>query len=420
MVHAVLWWMDRHPVPRALWGDEKTYLASAIQLLAGDPGWWPEPLWPPLYPQFIAGLIWCGNSLAAVVAVQIFLLVVTAALIFDLVRRFTSSRPAGVIAACCVLGYPPLAAFSHYLWPETLHLFLFVTLIWILAARAERWAWAAGAGVVLGLALLTKSLLLPFVPILVIASVWGARPFRAVATVLLVAGFSAATMAPTMVAYNRHSGTPAVGNSAVFNLWVGLNDVGRESFVNDIVWPEYQAWVASSDNPANRDRVLRRRVLDLLRERGLGPVLRDQLAKQYFRLFDAGCYLTDQLPGGAAGGRDGAGYVGASPAVGKIVAAVAVGSILLLYAAAPVGLMLGPCRKGGWVRVLVLFLIYNLALFFWLHVKTRYRIQMLPAAFVGVGCLAAWLEAGTMPRPSAGRVVAAAVIVALLMWMALG
>ncbi|MEE4270503.1 MAG: glycosyltransferase family 39 protein [Thermoanaerobaculales bacterium] len=419
-MHAALWWLDRNPVPRALWGDEKTYLASAMRLLAGDPSWWPEPLWPPLYPQFIAGLIWTGHSLTAVVVVQVLLLVVSAVLIFDLVRRLTASRPAGVIAACCALGYPPLAAFCHYLWPETLHFFLLVTLIWILVARADRWTWIAGAGLVLGLALLTKSLLLPFVPVILIAAVWGSRPSRAVTTVLLMAGFALATMTPTMVAHSRHSGTPAVGNSAVFNLWVGLNDVGRESFTNDIVWPEYQAWVASSDNPANRDRVLKRRVLDLVRERGIGPVLRNQLAKQYFRLFDAGCYLTDQLPGGAASGRDGSGYVGASPAMGEVVGAVSVGSILLLYVAAPAGLMLGGCRKSRWVRVLVLFVIYNLALFFWLHVKTRYRIQMLPAAFVGVGCLAAWLEAGRIPRPSAGRVVAVVTVVAVLMWLALG
>ena len=99
---------------------------------------------------------------------------------------------------------------------------------------------------------------------------------------------------------------------------------------------------------------------------------------------------------------------------------MAVAAILLLTVAAPLGLFLGGCRRHRWVRVLLVFLAYNLALFLFLHVKTRYRIQMAPAAFVGVGCLVAWIEAGCRPRPGWWRAVAAAVVVALLLWFALG
>ena len=64
-------------------------------------------------------------------------------------------------------------------------------------------------------------------------------------------------------------------------------------------------------------------------------------------------------------------------------------------------------------------IMVNLALFLWLHVKTRYRIQMLPAGFVGVGCLAAWIEAGLQPRPTVARVAAAVGVTACLVWFAL-
>ncbi len=112
LVQVTLWWLEHHPAPRALWGDEKTYLVSAMELLGGDPGWWPEPLWPPLYPQFLAGLIWLGGgSLTGVVLVQSLLLAATAILWFDLIRRFTDSRAAGVAVAALILGYPPLVAF---------------------------------------------------------------------------------------------------------------------------------------------------------------------------------------------------------------------------------------------------------------------------------------------------------------------
>lgn len=421
ILHLTLCWLDRHPMPRVLWGDEKTYVVAALKHLAGDQGWWTEPLWPPLYPQFVAGVVRLGGgSLIGVVLVQSVLLAVTAAVLFDLTRRLADSRAAGAVAAGLVLGYPPLVAFSHYLWPEILHFFLFVVLIWILVARIRKPIWCGVAGVVLGLALLSKSLLLPFVPVLLLAAVWGTAPRTAVWTVALVSGMAVLTVSPVLVGNARRTGSPFIANSATFNLWVGLNDVGRESFLNDVVWPEFQQWKASADTNAERNRILRSRTGDLVRDRGLPAVLENQIAKQYFRLFDAGSYLTDQLPGGAACEQAGAGYLGLDRRFGQAVAAVAVASILLLYGAATTGLMVGGCRGHRWVRVLVVFLAYNLALFFWLHVKTRYRIQMLPAAFVGVGCLVAWLEAGCRPRPSAPRAAATGLVVGLLIWLALG
>jgi len=311
-------------------------------------------------------------------------------------------------------------AFTHYLWPEILHLFLFVALLWILALRADRPAWCVVAGVVLGLALLSKSLLLPFLPVVVVTAVWGRPPRQAIGAAMLVLGAAAVTVAPTAMANLRRTGAPAIANSATFNLWVGLNDVGRESFRHDVVWPEYQRWVASAEHHAARDRILRSKIRELLRERGLPAVIRSQMDKQYFRLFEAGCYLTDQLPGGAAQEVAGAGYLGVEPGLGRMVGAATVASIVMLYVASITGMTLGGCRGNRWVRALVLFIGYNLLLFFWLHVKTRYRVQMLPAAFLGTACLVAWFESGWRPRPSAARWATAFALTALLMWFAFG
>jgi len=420
VVHVSLWWLDRRPLPRVLWGDENRYLASATKLLAGDPGWWPEPLWPPLYPQFVSGVMWFGRgSLAVLVLVQGVLLAATAALLGDLTRRVTGSRAAGLAVAVLTLGYPPLAAFSHYLWPEILHLFLFSTLLWLLVARWRQAFWCAMAGVVLGLALLSKSLLMPFVPVFLLAAVWGQARKEAVPRVALMLVLTVATVTPTVLANARRTGTPMIANSAAFNLWVGLNDVGRESFRNDVVWPAYQQWEASADTYAQRDQILRERIRDLIGERGWLAALKDQFSKQYFRLFHAGCYLTDQLPGGGAQRQSGAGYIGVGPRLGRVVGSVSIAPYLLLLVAAPVGLAVGGCRRNRWVRTLVIFIAYNLLLFLWFHVKTRYRIQMMPAALVGVGCLVAWVEAGFRPRPSKLRIVGVVVVVALLFWFAI-
>jgi hypothetical protein len=50
-------------------------------------------------------------------------------------------------------------------------------------------------------------------------------------------------------------------------------------------------------------------------------------------------------------------------------------------------------RDRRWLTVLLLFLVYNLAMFFWLYVKTRFRIQMMPVFFMGAGAAIAYLEA---------------------------
>jgi len=421
LVQIVLWWLGRYPAPRTLWGDENGYLGSAVKLLAGDPGWWLEPLWPPLYSQFLAGLLWFGGgSLTTVVLVQIALLVVTAVLLGDLTRRLCGSRAAGIAVVVLTLGYPPLVAFSHYLWPEVLHLFLFSALLWLMVVRGENRIWCAVAGVALGLALLSKSLLMPFAPVLLVAMIWGSRPGQAALRVGLVLGMAVATVVPTLIANAKRTGTPMIANSGAFNIWVGLNDVGGESFRHDVVWPEYQRWEVSADTYAERDRILRSRIGEFVSDRGWFAVLGNQLSKQYFRLFHAGCYLTDQLSGGAAQRQSEAGYVGAGPMVGIVVKSTTMATILLLFVAVPAGLVLGGCRSNRWVRTLVLFLVFNLVLFLWLHVKTRYRIQMLPAAFVGVGCLVAWIETGFRPRPSTARMAATGVVVGLLVWFALG
>lgn len=420
-VNASLWWLGRWPVPRTLWGDEETYLGSAVRLLAGDPNWWPEPLWPPLYTQFLAGFLWLARgSLTGVVVVQNLLLAVTAVIFFDLTRRFTRSRSAGIAAAVLTMGYPPLVGFSHFFWPEILHLFLFAALLWLLVARWDRGAWCAVAGVVLGLALLTKSLLMPYIPILLLAAAWGTRPRQAMVRIVVVLTLAAATVAPTIAANASRTGTPMIANSGPFNLWVGLNDVGRENFSHDVVWPEYLRWKESAASFDERNRIVVTQIRDFIRERGPVAVVRAQLSKQWFRLFDAGCYLTDQLPGGAAFESGRAGYLGVPWVLGRVLAATAIGSIVMLLVLAPAGFIFGGYRTHRWVGVLLLFVAYNLILFLGLHVKTRYRIQMLPTAFIGVGCLVAWAEAGFRPRPTLARLGGAILVIAFLLWFSLG
>lgn len=426
LVHGTLWWIYYRPVPKVLWGDEATYWQSATALLSGDQGWRPEPLWPPLYPQFLAGIMAVGGpSAMCIQAVQTGLLIAAAVLLADLTRRLSGSPIAAVVAGALTVLYPPLVAFAHYLWPEVLHLFLLVALLWLLVARSERAAWCGVAGVTAGLALLTKSLLGPFTLVILLAA-FARRPLAASLVRAAIFVFAlGVTVAPTVLEQHRLTGRFMIADSSAFNLWVGLNDRARRNFDIDVVsgvWREYES---SADTFAERDRVLRERIRSHVASHSWGELVARQLGRQYFRLFDKDSYLTDQLPGGAAVERYHAGYLDAGAVVAGALRAASISSYALLLAVAPVGLFIWRYRDRRWMTVLVLFVLYNLAIFLWLHVKSRYRIQLLPVAFIGAGGAAAWcaalargeLAAVDVPR---WRWLVAATSVAVLELLAFG
>jgi hypothetical protein len=182
-----------------------------------------------------------------------------------------------------------------------------------------------------------------------------------------------------------------VADSASFNLWVGLNDHGRSNFDHDIVTRAYADYRASSPRFEERDRILKEKIRTFLSEHSVAEVLAGQLSRQYFRLLDKDSYLTDQLPGGVAVESYDAGYIRAPRDVASAIRSISFLIYGVLLAAAPIGYLVWRAWDRRWFRVLVLFLLYNLAVFFWLHVKSRYRIQLLPVLFIGTGAAAAWV-----------------------------
>ena len=154
-LQALLFAMDTWPAPRALWGDEIMYADLARRLAAREPAHI-DFLWPPAYPRFLAGLmVLGGGSFLLARCVQVALLGLSALLLRDLGLRLVGSRLAADVAAALLVLDPQVAGFAHFLWPEVLHLFLFLAALWILVARADRPPWLALLGLVLGLALLT-------------------------------------------------------------------------------------------------------------------------------------------------------------------------------------------------------------------------------------------------------------------------
>jgi hypothetical protein len=424
-LQATLFWIYYAPAPKTLWGDETMYLRVA-RAMRTDPATRIDPLWPPLYARFVAWLLPAGgSSLLALQIVQILLLVFVAVLARDLWRRLLGSGLYADLFGLGFLLYPPLVAFTHYLWAEVLHLALFASALWILVARRHRTFWMVALGVLLGLCLLTKSLLGPFLPVLLVPLLLEGRARERVLRVAVVAVFLVATVLPTVLDNRQRTGVAMIADSSRLNLWIGLNDVSRRNFVDTIVPRELSAYTSSSPEHRERNAVLSRKIAERLRERGVVAILSDQLRRQYFRLFDKDSFLTDQLPGGAVAAL-GAGYAGppAAAVLGLRGSSYALYAVLLVGAAA--GMVLCPPRRRLWLWGVLAFLAYNLAIFLFLHVKTRYRVPLLPFlwlyALLALERLVAWRRADPAAEavPGPGQRVVAALVAAAVLFLAFG
>lgn len=419
-VHGGLLWIYHEPAPKRLWGDQERYLRQATELREGaqvDN----DPLWPTLYPRFVCGVLAVtGGSILALQLIQTLLLLLTSLLLHDLARRAGAPAGAALAAALLMLLYPPLAAFAHYLWPEVLHLALAACAVSILVRHPTSWPWLVLFGIVVGLALLTKYLLWPFVPLMLVPILLArdrrGGAWRAV-MVLIVIGL---TVAPTLVTARARNGVTGVVASARFNLWVGLNERSRQTFVDPIVDREYDRWKRSEASCSERAERLSRETRKLLRERGLRSVLLAQLGRQYFRLLDKDSFLTDQLPGGVLAHRE-VGY----RQTPRWLAAGLRGLSYTLYTAmliaAPLGLVLYRPRRSRWLWLVAAFLVYSGLLFLLVHVKTRYRVQLLPllCLFAGMGFhgLAAWRAGGAFAKQGhrLGAWIAALILAGMLL-----
>lgn len=431
-LHASLWWISYHPEPRGLTGDEIMYWRGASQLAAGLE-WHPEPLWPPFYATFLGWISAAtGGSRVWVAVVQSVMLFGVALLVRDLCRRLTGSQVAAAVAGVWVVAYPPLVAFVHYLWPEVFHMLLLLGALAIFVRCPDRPLWLAAGGASLGLALSSKGILGLFFPVLLWPLARAGTPRQRLGRPAVVLAAMALVIAPTACSNHVRSTGVVISSSGAFNLWVGLNNRARKSFVDKVVDAEWRAYKASAPTFRERREILERKIAGLVRERGVPALVWGQLGRQYFRLLDKDSLLTEQLPGGALcnprrGYRRPPGWL----AMGLRASSYGLYAVLLVSAV--VGLAVRPPRGQRWLWVGLAFLGYNLAILLLLHVKSRYRIQMLPFLFLYSGCAVAWAGARLGWSPGEARLwdgsggrrgpwlaLAVSLAVALVLFLAFG
>lgn len=152
--------------PTPLAGDELDYFWRAAERLQGV-----EPqdlgLRPPAMEFFYAPLMQVfGVSPAAPRLANVVLSVATLFPLHALGRALGGDRT-GLAAAAIAAVYPNFVAFSHYLWSETLYVFLTITALALVARAVERRSPArlATAGLLFGLSALTRVVGLGLAPL---------------------------------------------------------------------------------------------------------------------------------------------------------------------------------------------------------------------------------------------------------------
>jgi 4-amino-4-deoxy-L-arabinose transferase-like glycosyltransferase len=178
----------------------------------------PTALRPPLYPVLLAGVYAVGGGWTAGRLLAALLGVAVVAFIYIVAKRLWDERVAGIAGAIAAV-FPPLVLYSATLLTEPLFVLLVLTtlLATLEYRREERLRWAIAAGVLCGLAALTRANGI----LLVVAAglgVWTMRPrFSRAALVppLVVALAALAALIPWMIR-----------NTIAFDRFIGISTQG--------------------------------------------------------------------------------------------------------------------------------------------------------------------------------------------------
>ncbi|UCE85856.1 MAG: glycosyltransferase family 39 protein [Deltaproteobacteria bacterium] len=183
--------------------------------------------WAPGYEALLAAVFRLfGPDPNAARIVQVVLGTATVGGVYGLARRAGGMR-AGRLAGLLAATYPSLVAYVQYLYSETLFMFLLVAAVYTLhrsdggPTRSEQVA----AGVLLGLAALTRAVVVYFLPLWLVVALARRRPQEARAAALVLA-VALAVIAPWSVRNAFHHGgfllvDPTLGRTA----YLAFNDV---------------------------------------------------------------------------------------------------------------------------------------------------------------------------------------------------
>lgn len=354
---------------------------------------------PPLYLYFLGASLAASGSLVAVKCLQ----ALASALLVPavgLLGRGAFGERAGVVAAGLAAFYPELVWFASHFWAET----LFTVLLWwglerLVAADARGSARvAAAAGLLWGLAVLTRETVLYFVPLAAMWLLWRRAGGLARAS-LFVAASLVVVLPWTLRNYLVFDAFVPVSTAGALNLWQGNTRLSRQE-----VYEEY--WAVRGRIPKYEHA--RRRALEAIGERQ--PLwLLEKLRSELPELLAAHAQPIVHLERGAYG------------IVRRPLALAAAAFVVLPYLAV-LGLFVAGLARlpPGRAPVLLLgFLLFYVLLHVAAHGYPRYRLPAMPAFFlVAAHGWVAWRE---RPRTALRRRHAlAAAAVGLVLALSVG
>jgi 4-amino-4-deoxy-L-arabinose transferase-like glycosyltransferase len=273
-LRALLW----QRIPRTgLISDEGEYLAAAHWIAYGRGfSWYMNYLWTraPLYPLLLAvHLKVFGDTSVPIYFTQTILSLVNVILVYALTPFFlpnadgASQTPApALIAAALMAVYLPFALYTQVLLTEILYITLLLSGFLLLAfgitnpgkAKAVRYVCISGAGILFGLASITRSFTVGFIPVVVLYLLFGMgnkeRKMQTT-TVSVMCSFmfvicSALIVLPWSVYNSRlYGGFVLVDTSGAYNLMLGARsaydgrrtDAPSRDFVRALVDPAVRA-----------------------------------------------------------------------------------------------------------------------------------------------------------------------------------
>ncbi len=382
-------------------GDERTWTNWAVLGLLSprvhlSPFRTHMVFYPPLYAYFIALTYAPFGTLAAVKWVQAFVgaLLVPAVGLLG-VRVF--DRRVGLVAAAIVAFYPELVWFSVHFWAET----LFMTFLWwgferLVAADQESSAWRAlVAGVLWGLATLTRETTLYFAPLAGLWLAWGRWKAGGLTRGALCLAACLLTVAP-WTARNWivfHAFVP-VGTAGSLNLYQGNALLTREE-----VYARYYA----IEGRIEQHRWAREQGLQAIRDRQPWWVF-EKLRDEMPNFWEADSQAIRHVKRGAYG------------PVAPLAAVMAAVVVLAPYLAV-LGFFVGGAAalvpdRARWL--LVGFLLYYNAIHVATHGYARYRLPAMPVLFLlAAVAWTAW-RSGAFPKLAPGRTLLAVLLAAAL------
>jgi 4-amino-4-deoxy-L-arabinose transferase-like glycosyltransferase len=382
--------------------DELTWTNWALEkLLEPNVGFSPFRtkmiFWPPGYPYFIAAIYAVFGSLTAVKWVQI---VVSALLVpaVGRVGRTVFGERAGPTAAAIVAFYPDLIWYSVHFWCETLYL----TFLWwafervIAADKRGRTRTALAAGLLWGMAALTRETGLYLTPLVALWLGWRAKtpggPRRAVAFVVT----AVLTIAPwTYRNWVMLRAFVPVATSGGLALYQGNSGLERQQV--------YEQYEAVHGGRIEQYRWARRMGLQAIADRQpfwFFEKLRDEMPRFWEADSVALIHVFDKRAYGSVS--PGAALLARLAIVAPYLA------VLGLFVAGVVALRLDRAA----VLLLGFLVLHNL-----LHVAThgfaRYRLPIMPVVFVvAAHAFACWRAGECPPLTPKRRALMAALVLA--------